>query len=125
GFRLVPALAGRDCILAGSLRKVSPSTSLTFGPRADGSEVPEPEVVERDFALMAANGINAVRIYTVPPRWLLDAAQHHRLRAMIGLPVERYMGFLADKSKDAPDIEELVRAGVRASAGHPAVLCYA
>ena len=97
----------------------------TFRPRADGGEVPEPEVVERDFALMAANGINAIRTYTVPPRWLLDAAQRHRLRAMIGLPVERYIGFLADGSKDAADIEEVVRAGVRACAGHPAVLCYA
>src|SRR5437899_8456754 len=96
----------------------------TFRPCADGSEVPKPEVVERDLALMAANGINAVRTYTVPPRWLLDAGQRHGLRVMIGLPVERYIGCLADK-KDAPDIEALVRAGVRATADHPAVLCYA
>jgi len=96
----------------------------TFRPRADGSEVPEPAIVERDFALMAENGINALRTYSVPPSWLLDAAQRHNLRILVGLPVERYIGFLADK-KDAPDIEELVRAGVRASAGHPAVLGYA
>src|SRR5439155_1583144 len=57
----------------------------TFQPRADGSEVPEPDVVEQDFALMAAHGINAVRTYTVPPRWLLDAAARHGLRVMIGL----------------------------------------
>jgi len=96
----------------------------TFRPRADGSEVPEPAIVERDFALMAENGINALRTYSVPPSWLVDAAQRHNLRILVGLPVERYIGFLADK-KDAPDIEELVRAGVRASAGHPAVLGYA
>jgi len=97
----------------------------TFRPRADGTEVPEPAVVERDFALMAANGINAIRTYSVPPRWLLDAAQRHNLRVMVGLPVERYIGFLADKRRDAPDIEALVRTGVRACAGHPALLCYA
>jgi len=97
----------------------------TFRPRADGSEVPEPDVVERDFAQMAANGLNAVRTYSVPPRWLLDTAQRHNLRVMVGLPVERYIGFLADKKKGAPHIEALVRAGVRACAGHPAVLCYA
>ncbi|HEV2751899.1 MAG TPA: glycosyltransferase [Gemmatimonadales bacterium] len=97
----------------------------TFRPRADDTEVPEPEVVERDFALMAANGINALRTYSVPPRWLLDAAERHGLHVMVGLPVERYIGFLADKSKNAPDIEGLVRAGVRACAGHSAVLCYA
>jgi len=39
----------------------------TFRPRADGTEVPEPEVVERDFASMVANGFNAVRLYSVPP----------------------------------------------------------
>src|SRR5438132_222148 len=98
----------------------------TFRPRPDGSEVPEPDVVERDFALMAGNGINALRTYSVPPRWLLDTAQRHGLRVMVGLPVERYIGFLADKKKkNAPDLEALVRAGVRACAGHPAVLCYA
>ncbi len=96
----------------------------TFRPREDGHEYPDPEVVEQDFALMAANGLNAVRTYTVPPRWLLDAAQRHGLRVMVGLPLERYVGFLIDR-KGAPDMEGLVRAGVRACAGHPAVLCYA
>jgi len=96
----------------------------TFRPRADGSEVPDPDVVERDCALMAEHGINSLRTYSVPPLWLLDVAQRHNLRVLVGLPVERYIGFLADK-KDAPDIKGLVRAGVRASAGHPAVLGYA
>src|SRR5437879_3187630 len=40
----------------------------TFCPRADGSEVPERDLVERDFASMAANRINALRTYSVPPR---------------------------------------------------------
>jgi GT2 family glycosyltransferase len=96
----------------------------TFAPLHDGAEYPRPEVVERDFAAMAANGINAVRTYTVPPRWLLDSAQRHGLRIMVGMAVERYIGFLADKP-GSPDIEALVRTGVRACAGHPAVLCYA
>jgi hypothetical protein len=37
---------------------------------------PAPDVVELDFAQIAAAGLNTVRTYTVPPRWLLDAAQH-------------------------------------------------
>src|SRR2546428_2025994 len=44
---------------------------------------------------------------------------------MVGLPVERYIGFLADRRKGSPDIERVVRAGVQACAGHRAVLCYA
>jgi GT2 family glycosyltransferase len=95
----------------------------TFRPGADGNHYPEPDVVERDFARMAANGLNAVRTYTVPPRWLLDAARRHGLYVMVGLPWEQHITFLDDRRR-ARSIEDRVRAGVRACAGHPAVLCY-
>src|SRR5437660_11562065 len=95
----------------------------TFCTDEDGNERHAPEVVERDFAQMAANGLNAIRTYTVPPRWLLDTAQRHNLRVMVGLPWEQHVAFL-DTKKRARSIEERVRAGVRACAGHPAVLCY-
>src|SRR5213595_1906452 len=72
---------------------------------------------------MSANGVNAVRTYTPPPRWLLDAAQRHGLRIMAGLPVERSVSFL-DYRKCARSIEEMVRTEVRARVGHPAILCY-
>ncbi|MEJ7843375.1 MAG: glycosyltransferase, partial [Rubrobacter sp.] len=95
----------------------------TFRPDADGSHYPEPEAVERDFAQMQANGLNALRAYTVPPRWLLDAARRHGLYVMVGLPWEQHITFLDDERR-ARSIEDGVRAGVRACAGHPAVLCY-
>jgi len=79
--------------------------------------------VGRDFAMMAANGVNTVRVYTVPPRWLLDTAQKHGLRVMVGLPWEQHIAFL-DNQKTLKSIEARVRAGVRACANHPAVLCY-
>src|SRR5262245_28504993 len=69
-------------------------------------------------------GVNAVRTYTVPPRWFLDLASMHGLYVLVGLAIERYVGFLCDP-KGAPDVEGLVRAGVRACAAHPAVLGYA
>jgi len=94
-----------------------------FRPDLNGDKYHNPEVVERDFAHLAANGLNAVRTYTVPPRWLLDAAEQHGLRVMVGLPVEREAMFLDDR-KHTRSLEEWVRAGVRACAGHPAVLCY-
>ncbi len=95
----------------------------TFCPNEDGNEYHNPEVVERDFTQMAANGLNTVRTYTVPPRWLLDAAQRHGLRVMVGLPWEQHVAFL-DNKKYAQSIEERVGNGVCACAGHPAVLCY-
>ncbi len=94
-----------------------------FRPDANGIEYPSLVIIEHDFALMAAHGINAVRVYTTPPRSLLDLAQKHNLKVMVGLTAEQFVGYLIDK-KNAPDIDKAVRARVRACAGHPAVLCY-
>jgi GT2 family glycosyltransferase len=95
----------------------------TFRPTSDGHEYPDRIVVEKDFSLMASNGINAVRVYTVPPLWLLDAAEQQGLSILVGIPIERYVGYLSDR-RGAPDIADFVRRGVGACAGHPAVLCY-
>jgi len=100
---------------------------VTYGPlRAGhlGSEYGEPPVVEADLALMAARGANAVRVYTAPPRWFLDAALENGLRVMVGLPWEEHVAFLEDR-RIARRIEQRVRAAVSDCAGHPAVLCYA
>src|SRR5215468_8663590 len=96
-----------------------------FRPGPNGQEYHETKVLERDFSLMAANGLNAVRIpHTTPPRNLLNIAQRHGLRVMVGLSAEQYAGYLIDR-KDAPDIEKLIRRKARICAGHPALLCYA
>src|SRR5438445_808152 len=97
-----------------------------FPPDAAGNEYHDLATVERDFALMAANGINAVRIpHTTPPRALLDIASRHGLRVMVGLSAEQYVGYVIDRPPGAPDVETLIRNKVRACAGHPALLCYA
>src|SRR5262245_11646793 len=56
----------------------------TFRPNRAGDLFPEPEQVARDFAAMAASAINSVRVYTAPPRWLLDLAAEHGLRVLVG-----------------------------------------
>jgi glycosyltransferase involved in cell wall biosynthesis len=96
----------------------------TFRPGEDGNDYPHPARVEADFRQMADNGINSVRTYTVPPRYLLDAAARQGLRVLIGLPWEQHVAFLRE-STFARSIEQRVREGVRACAGHPAVLGYA
>jgi hypothetical protein len=71
-----------------------------FRPDARGNEYHDLNIIQRDFAQMAANGLNAVRIpHTMPPRSLLDVAQEHGLRVMVGLSAEQYVGFLIDKKK--------------------------
>ncbi len=96
----------------------------TFRADADGHEFPAPEVVSRDFEMMAANHVNAVRTYTPPPAWLLDEAQRHGLRVMVGLAAERYVGYLNDGRRDS-EIARMVCERVAACWRHPALLCYA
>src|SRR5262245_49010726 len=64
----------------------------TFRPGDSGSEF-NPITAEADFVEMSANGINAVRTYAVPPRWLLDLAWAHGLRVMVGIPWEQHVAF--------------------------------
>jgi GT2 family glycosyltransferase len=95
----------------------------TFGTGEDQGGYGPQDVADRDLAAIAANGFNAIRTYTVPPRWLLDSAERHGLRVMVGVPWEQHVAFLDDRER-ARSIERRVREGVRACAGHPAVLCY-
>jgi O-antigen biosynthesis protein len=111
--------AGEDKVL---VRGVSYGA---FRPGPDGEEYHDLCQVERDFARMAENGINTVRIpHTMPPRALLDIALRHGLHVMVGLSAEQYVGYLTDR-RHAPDVDGLVRRRVEAVAGHPALLCYA
>ena len=119
-----PRARGKFLFLDEAKLYVRGVTYGTFSPDAQGNEFPDLEIVERDFAQMAAAGLNAVRVFTTPPRPLLDAAQRNGLRVMVGLSAERMVGFVVDKTA-APDLDEFVRAQVHSCAGHPALLCYA
>lgn len=97
---------------------------VTYGPFDSGARPAwDGDRVAQDFAQMAEHGINAIRLYTPPPRWLLDLAAAHSLLVMVGIPWEQHVTFL--DAERAPAIEQAVRAAVAECAGHPAVLCYA
>ncbi len=95
-----------------------------FRPEADDCEYHDPQTVERDFALMSTNGINTVRTYTVPPRWLLDLAQKYQLRVFVGLPWEQHIAF-QNEERRVRDLEQRIRIAVRSLGRHPALLAYA
>src|SRR5436190_8203653 len=99
---------------------------VTYGPfaSADGGGGYDPVATATDLAAMQARGINAIRVYSVPPRWLLDTAAAHGIRVLVGLPWEQHVAFLDDRGR-ARDIERRVRSSLRACAGHEAVLAYA
>jgi len=119
-----PCVRGKFLFQGGHKLYLRGVTYGTFRPDAAGNEYHTPEAVDRDFGAMAAAGINAVRTYTPPPRWLLDAAARHGLLVLVGLPWEQHIAFL-DSRRRARDIERRVREGVRACAGHPALLGFA
>jgi GT2 family glycosyltransferase len=119
-----PQVRGKYLFVGNEKLWVRGVTYGTFRPDARGNEYGRRDQVERDLATIAVNGFNAIRTYTVPPRWLLDLAERYGLRVMIGLPWEQHVAFLDDRAR-CRAIEGRVRAGVRSSAGHPAVLWYA
>jgi O-antigen biosynthesis protein len=99
---------------------------VTYGPFSRGTHgapFPEAATVDQDFALMAEAGINTVRVFTVPPIWLLDAAHEAGLKVLAGLPWPQHVTFL-DSPAIREEIKETVIDGVRACRRHPALFAY-
>ncbi len=99
---------------------------VTYGPFPKGShgaQFPERATVDQDFALMVKAGINTARVFTVPPLWLLDAAQHAGLQVLVGLPWSQHITFLDSLATQA-QIRDAIVAGVHQCQRHPAVFAY-
>ena len=132
GLPIVPArssgwaaVEGKFLTVGGEPFFVCGVTYGAFRPDDRGCEYTEQSRLEHDFAQMATLGVNTVRIpHTVPPRSLLDAAERHGLRVMVGLAAEQAVGYLID-GKLPRDFDARFRAKVRVCAGHPALLCFA
>lgn len=100
---------------------------VTYGPFAEDEQWGEygsPGQVARDFAAMAERGINTVRVYTVPPVWLLDEAERHGLRVFVGIPWEQHITFLDEPARRRAIVRH-VRQTARRFKGHRAVFGYA
>jgi GT2 family glycosyltransferase len=119
-----PTARGKFLFVGDEKLYVRGVTYGTFRPDGEGHEFPAREMVRRDFAMMAASNINAVRTYTPPPTWLLDEAQGRGLLVLVGLAAERYVGYLNDGRREA-EIAQLVCDRAAACLRHPAVLGYA
>ncbi len=119
--------AARPCVRGKSLYLGAEKLSVrgvTYGPfSAEPGGGFDPQTASRDFERMRDAGVNAIRVYTPPDRWLLDLAHAHGLLVLVGIPWEQHVAFL--DTDRAELIEQAVRATVRACAGHPAVLAYA
>lgn len=96
----------------------------TFTPDEDGHQFPVRSIVQQDFSAIAESGFNTVRVYTVPPRWLLDMAAENNLLVLVGLPWEQHVCFLDDKKLTCRIIDNCREAVIQLRQ-HPALLAYA
>jgi glycosyltransferase involved in cell wall biosynthesis len=96
---------------------------LTYGPFAPNSQglfLPERPQVRRDFAHMNDMGANAIRVYHVPPTWLLDEALAHDIRVLIDIPWEKHRCFFEDWSSTQA-ARKVVADAARDVGNHPGV----
>ena len=119
-----PLVNGKFLVVDGRRFLVKGVAYGTFAPDVEGAQFPPPEQIDQDFALMAAGGFNTVRTYTVPSTALLDLAERHGLRVMVGLAWPQHIPFL-----DAPELPRQIRqdaaATVRRLGSHAATLMFA
>ncbi len=100
--------------------------AVTYGPctpTPDGTPFPTPTQAASDLAAMAAMGVNALRTFTAPPRWLLDLALEQHLLVLVGLPWTQHVCF-GDDAAVVAAVHRDVRAAVAGCAGHAAVGMY-
>lgn len=96
---------------------------LTYGPFApneQGEFFASPDQTRRDFEQMKELGANVVRLYYLPPKWLLDLALEHDLRLLIDIPWNKHLCFL-DSDEARLDASTAVREAATYCASHPAV----
>ncbi|HEY8668644.1 MAG TPA: glycosyltransferase [Tepidisphaeraceae bacterium] len=92
-----------------------------FAPNREGNFLPERHRMLADFQHMKAMGANAVRLYHIPPRALLDDALENGLRVLIDVPWEKHRCFFEDWHAQE-GARNKVRETARSLGDHPAVL---
>jgi glycosyltransferase involved in cell wall biosynthesis len=95
----------------------------TFSEDSTGFRFPDPATVATDFRLMREAGINTLRTYTVPPRWLLDAAEQAGLMVIVGTFWEGRRLIYDDHAERLAAMKAVAHA-VRSCRNHPALLMY-
>ena len=94
-----------------------------FAPDAFGDPFPSPPCVQRDFTLMRAAGINAIRVYHAPPSWLLEAAEEQGIALLVDIAWPKDMCFLESETYQR-QAREAVRYAVRCGRGSAGIFAY-
>src|SRR5258708_5735171 len=90
-----------------------------FAPNAQGEPFASPEKTTLDFALARELGVNLLRIYNTPPRWLLDLALQNDLLLLVDVP-----WFSPQCPINPVTARAAVRDAVAQCGAHPAVFAF-
>jgi GT2 family glycosyltransferase len=96
---------------------------VTYGPFARnsaGEPLPERARVRKDFEQMLELGANCLRIYHIPPLWMMEMAQEMGLRLFVDVCWPKNMEFVNDQTI-ADQARQSVRQAARECGNHPAV----
>jgi GT2 family glycosyltransferase len=91
-------------------------------PNAQGQPFASPEQTALDLDQMRELGANVLRVYNIPPRWLLDMAQDRGLKVLVDIPWSKHLSF--DSGPRRAEAREAVRKAVAACSQHPAVFAF-
>lgn len=91
-------------------------------PNAQGQPFASPEQTALDLDQMRDLGANVLRVYDIPPRWLLDMAQDREMKLLVDVPWNKHLSF--DSGPRRAEAREAVRKAVAACAQHPAVFAF-
>lgn len=94
-----------------------------FPPDAKGEFFADEKQTEADFKQISELGANTLRVYHMPPKWLLDRAQEHGLKLLVDIPWWKTGCFL-DSKETMQEAREKVRSAVVAGKGHSAIFAY-
>ena len=89
-----------------------------------GAQFPERATVERDFALMRGAGVNTVRVFTVPPVWLLDARRRGRAEGAGRAALDAARRVSRQRRRSRPRSARRSRPGCAPAAAIRAVFAY-
>src|SRR5215831_2295865 len=93
-----------------------------FAPNAHGLAFLSPEQTAQDLAQIVELGANVLRVYHVPPRWLLDLAEDRGLKVLVDIPWNKHLCFDTEPRRE--EAREVVRRAVIACGRHPAVFAF-
>jgi len=94
-----------------------------FAPNSAGQPWASVDQTTQDFARIHELGANVVRVYYVPPKWILDLAQQHGLKLLVDIPWNKHLCFLDDPA-EREAARDAVRRAVIGCARHPAVFAF-